>query len=167
MSTRRGSRYTRRPRGKRPRYIWHDRQNASNTTVAAGGQAIVNLLSQLVEGLVGITIVRMFLNVNVGAAQANARIEYAHGVIPLDEDAFAAGAVPDPGQDQRNWYVFEAGMFRSGANQADNEQILRYDIRSARRIGDENVILLHSMLNNSASESLNYSVASRLLIRLP
>jgi len=167
MTTRGRSRSIRSRRGPKPRYMWMDRQNAAETTVVAAGQALADLLGDVdPDNIRGVTVVRMILKIMIRSAAINSTFEWNQGVIPVTRDGFAAGAVPDPGVDQSAWYMQDAGSARSGANVSDGTQYQEYDIRTARRIVDRDTVLLHVITNNGGA-SLLFSLASRLLVRLP
>ena len=167
MTTRRGSRYTRRARGPRARYEWADRINAAETNLAAGGQANVDLIENVAAATKnGATVVRLLLWLSLRMAGANVSGEFAHGVIVVSEDAMTGGAVPDPSQDNVAWYLYENGMLFSEAVTNAGSRHLSYDIRTARKLRESGSVLLHAIINNHSANAMVYNVGSRVLLRL-
>ena len=157
--------YGRRRAGPRPKYHWFDRQNATLSTIAAGGQSLVDLFENISEAdLRGGTVVRMLVHLLL-RGNVNTILEWAFGILPITGDAFTAGAVPDPAFDEPNWYLYDSGMV--GLTTETRSINKDYDIRTARRIADGESALLHVITNLAASASLDYDIATRILIRLP
>ena len=135
--------------------------------LTVGQQGLSNLIEDVPNDVrVGITVVRMFLNLWVRPSTAGQVIEWVHAVMPVTADGFTAGAVPDPGVDSPNWYLLDAGMFMSDPDGSPPGKESRYDIHTARRMPDREAALLHVITNQSSSTSLTYSIQSRLLLRL-
>jgi len=154
--------------GPAARYRWVDRQNAVETVVTAGALAAIDMLGPITEtSKAGITIVRMLLWLFVRAVAVNETVEFAHGVCNVSDQAMTSGDVPEPGLDNPGWYVFENGMFRSGADIGFPAFQRAYDIRTARRLRGADQTLVHTIRNSSAVRSLSYTVGSRLLLKLP
>ena len=109
----------------------------------------------------------MLLKLVVVAGTITAGIQWNHGVMRVTRDAFVAGAVPEPGIDFQNWYLQDASSLGGSAAGAPSTKEIAYDIRSARRIPQEDDVLIHVIRNSDPADILVYQIASRCLLRLP
>ena len=166
MTSRRRGQYTRRARGTPKRYRWLQNSFADVTTVAAAGQSAFDITQGIEDSeLQGSKAVRMLLSVWSTASAAGNNYEFNHYVVPMDLDAFAAGAFPEGEVDIKSYYMNENGF---GQRQAGAEVFQRYtyDIRTARLLRDARTALVYVYKNLGGTSNIHY-LTSKLLMQLP
>ena len=163
MAGRRRGRYT---RGPKRRYLWVDNSLATLTNISAGAQGVVDLLGSIdVDTQVGMTCVRLLLNMVVGPDTSGQTVEGEHAVCIITSDAMAAGAVPDPSTDEYPWYLKDGFLHVGDADAGPRTWEHKYDIRTSRRIKSTDDRLLH-IIENSGSSILEYWMSWRALMAL-
>ncbi len=138
--------------------------------MAGASVSYLNLLNNLAQGdrrieRAGLTIVRVLLSVTAGPSAAGSA-EWVSALYIADEDALAAGQLPEPGFDQANFYYNEGGYHERDVDAGPVSLRTERDIRTSRRLRSPMQTLVHIM-HNTGVVNLDYFVSSRVLLRLP
>ena len=110
---------------------------------------------------------RLLVRLMAQATTAGQDVEWTHGVLPVTRDAFLGAETPEPYVDEQRWYLADAGMFPTDADAGPRGRTFEYDVRTARRIADQETVLLHVFRNVHSANSVTYHVATRCLVMLP
>ncbi len=158
---------SRRAGGSRPRYQQLNNVISAETSISAGGQALVDLLTGIPDAdRLGLSCVRMRFRVSVMASTPGQSVEWALGILPITTDAFLAGAVPEPESDLNSWYLNDADVFSEAAGSGSQWRVYNYDVKTGRRLG-AGIDLAFIMGNVSGSIEFKYTYRSSLFLRLP
>ncbi len=165
------SRTRSRPTGRsRARTAWIV-DTTDPSTVVAGTISVVNLMTELLDALEsplwrqGLTLLRTFLDLRVNSTDASLSTEYAGGLIMADGDAVAATVVPTPLIDgDAPWLWWER---RVALPASDSQQNRKIDVRAKRRMSGNDNALLYVIHNDDPTQSLEFALGARMLIRLP
>ena len=93
----------------------------------------------------GATIIRCLVDMHVSSKTLNAKVLTAIGLTMLNDDGFAAGAVPDPGDssDQPGWYWRAQSVIRGNESNVLESQHIEKDLRAMRKFrGQEDQLVL-------------------------
>ena len=162
-------RSSRRSSGRKAQYKWI--QNSTNlyAPVADGVQALVDLLDGIDKTLRAANVIRrMIIRLSVRPALSGTFQQWDHYILPMDLDAFAAGAVPEGVLDIKQYYLHDQGAFirEIGAGPQQWEQT--YDIRTSRKLPGSNMGLIHVFENTTGTAgNIAYNVNARILLQLP
>ena len=147
---------------------WFDKQ--SNVSVASSGQGSIILDTQLGNAeKKGAQVMRMILDYNLAADAVGSGGSIDFGVFFVEEDARAAGALPeaDSEGDQPGW-IWRKRFFCYTSDVNDRAQAthVSYDARPLRRYRGEDMSLLLVLDVGSLSGAANINIdgLARLLI---
>ena len=158
-----------RSRAPKRRGVWID--DEINETVTLADQTVVQLDNLLLpEFKKGVTLVRLILELVCVAITAGAGSRLHAGITIVTQDAFAALAIPEPGDsgDEVSWLWRQIGkpVFTSVVNDSSQSVTVSRDLKSKRRYPGEDYNLTLVMDAVGAS-SVNVDGLIRLYYLLP
>ena len=157
-----------RSRSAPKRYRWLQNASVAFTALAAGSQAIFDLLQGISDSELAMNVVkRMLLNLTIKPPSQSQDIQWDQYVIPMDVDQFDSGSVPEGEIDIKQYYLNDNGIFHSDADAGPRLWYKTYDIRTSRKLPGSRQALAHVIKNVHATNSLEYNVSSRILLQLP
>ncbi len=152
---------------------WEDQ--ILEATVASAAITLINLMADLNESeRPGLTLIRLIYRINFYPVSPfdTSTIQGLHmGVGLVQNDAFAAGAVPDPGEDQeapsRGWVVRDQGLTVSEAGDTPTIGEMKGDIRAMRKFYQDSTIMLalRSDVEVGTAQTLNVFGLVRMLFK--
>jgi len=149
--------------------------------VAVGALANFDMLALIPDDVKrDSTIVRirgeLVLRVGASAGGAGATIIWYAGMVPVTEQAMAAGSasLPDPELDDGDFMWHDMGLYlqdtvRNDADSADlevaNTRYIEIDSKAMRKLNEDNQTLAYVFKNDaSSSETVRQSIAARILL---
>ena len=160
--------YSRKPRAK---YAWES-SSFDPATLAPGSQVTAQLLSANLGGVAGIlaaafTVVRIIGSLRVNSDDATLSVEWAAGIAPIMGDAVTANVFPDPhaSDDQFPWQWWMSRVSPPAGAGGLSIQV-ELDIKAQRRMTG-NQRLMFILNNHDAFETLEFSLSTRVLVKLP
>ena len=143
---------------------------ADGQTVTSGGQSNNELLVQLAESIrKGSTITRILLQLVIHPATVNTICRLKWGMVLVNEDAASGGTFPDADQstDRADWLARGAELV-SVTDLFNGQQYARVDrdLRAQRVIRADTDEFHFIIDQDSSGATVNYSVWTRVLIRL-
>jgi len=152
-------------RGRRRSTFWVT-NSIPGQTVLKGAVATVDMLAGATptarEALRRMTILRMLINVAVRPLTTGTLVEYAFWVYEAIREAIAAGVIPVAGIDEAGMYLAEDGI--EWAPDAFEQNVSKFDIRTARALRGSDRSLGFAIFNQNATSDLVVSVSFRLLV---
>jgi len=147
---------------------WYD--NILSDTVASATQIGIDLTQNLPQqSLKGTTVIRMLVNIQVRPSAANSQDPVSWGITMVDEDAFAAAALPDTNDEteQPGWMLRGASLV-STSNANDGSQFLqiRNDLSGQRKFAGNSSRLVF-LFSNDGVTSVILNGMIRMLVKKP
>jgi len=140
------------------------------TNVIAGAQAQVIMTADLLDSTDtplsrwNLTFLRGFITLRVNSNDALLSAETAFGFISVDGDAAAGGVTPDPALDvDAPWMYWDSRVVLPAS---DSQQHLMIDIKTKRKMTGNDRQIMFIIDNVDAVQSLDFSLAFRLLFAL-
>ena len=152
---------------KRP-FEWFDKDQQLQT-VTAGVSVLREILDQMSDNdRVGATITRIIGTIQLRPLLANAEAHIFMGIALVNADAFSGGVVPDPedAADQPGWlWKSYRNVMHDAINVHTPVGLVTFDIRSQRKLGREQrlLIILHNLSTSSTNVNLDY--CTRTLVK--
>ena len=154
------------PRGPRRGVFWDD--TVIDKTLAAGNQTTDSLMQGVPEDeRKGITLTRLIIELWLNCLTVGTGITYAAGIYVVEDDAFAAGAMAEPGDvaDDAGWVwrVLQIPVFTAEVN--DFSQVTHVgplDLRAQRKLPGEDysLVLIQQHTSGTASFNMNGYIRS-------
>ena len=89
--------------------LWRGLASTTLTTVGIGGQLVLEIVDQIIDGVADSTIERIIGAIKINPAANALNVFYRLGLVLVSDDAMSAGAVPDPFADPASWMWEQSG----------------------------------------------------------
>ena len=147
--------------------FWDD--TIIDSSLASGAQDSESLLAGIPEDEIkGLTITRLIIDLYLIQLTAGTGASFAGGIYVVEEDAFAAAAMADPGVPADDagwmWRVLVVPVVTSSVNDSSQFAHLSYDLRAQRKIPGEDYTLVF-VLQNLGGTTFNVDGTIRTLCK--
>ena len=159
-------RRSRRVSGPRHPTIWL--QTAFNGNVAIGGEATGNFLDFLdTVQKTRAKILAIHGNLTIRPTSAELNVFFGFGTVVLNNDAIAAGIVPDPLNDtNQGWHIWVASKTRRDADAGAPFERFPFQSTLSRWVRGDNDYSWVLESDSISATALDFSIDARLLVQI-